>query len=157
MHEHLREAGHVPREVDAELEHVKGHAYFLYDPTHLEGAARDDALLVGDALGLAHPITGEGILPATISGRCAAEAILAGDAAGYPARLARHEVIADYGRVQRLVAAAGRLKRRGTSSSPASSLARYAVARGFGWMFAGRKLPAPRLLDRLLDLVPAGS
>jgi flavin-dependent dehydrogenase len=157
-HDHLRATGHVPPEADAALEHVKGHSYFLYDPAHLAAASRDNALLVGDALGLAHPITAEGILPAAVSGRCAAEAILAGDPDGYAARLARHEVIADYHRVHRLVAAASKLKRRTAARSRGlgSSVGRYAVARGFGWMFSGAKLPVPRLLDRVLDLLPEG-
>jgi flavin-dependent dehydrogenase len=157
-HDHLRAAGHVPAEAEAALEHVKGHSYFLYDPAHLAAASGDNALLVGDSLGLAHPITAEGILPAAISGRCAAEAILADDTAGYAARLARHEVIADYHRVHRLVGAASKLKRRAAAGSPglASALGRYAVARGFGWLFSGAKLPAPRLLDRVLDLLPDG-
>jgi menaquinone-9 beta-reductase len=157
-HDHLRAAGHVPPEAEAELAHVKGHSYFLYDPAHLATAGRDNALLVGDSLGLAHPITAEGILPAAVSGRCAAEAILAGDPDGYAARLARHEVIADYRRVHRLLAAASKLKRR-TAASPggrSSRAGRYAVARGFGWMFSGARLPAPRLLDRLLGLSPDG-
>jgi len=156
-HEHLRSAGHVPSEAEVELEHLKGHSYFLFDPVHLERAARDNALLVGDSLGLAHPITGEGILPAVVSGRHAAEAILADDVLGYATRLARDEVIADYRRVHRIVDAAGQLKRRaGGSSKLTSSLGRYAVARGFGWMFSGAKLPVPRLLDRVLDLLPGG-
>jgi flavin-dependent dehydrogenase len=156
--DHLSAAGHLPGETDAELDHLKGHSYFLYDPVHLERASRDHALLVGDALGLAHPITGEGILPAAVSGRCAAEAILANDADRYPARLARHDVIADYGRVHRAVVAARVLKRRSATSSSRlfANLGRYAVARGFGWMFSGAKLPAPRLLDRVLDLLPTG-
>jgi flavin-dependent dehydrogenase len=153
-HDHLRAAGHVPPEAEAALAHVKGHSYFLYDPAHLAAAGRGGALLVGDALGLAHPITAEGILPAAVSGRCAAEAILAGDPAGYAARLARHEVIADYRRVHRVVAAAGRIPRRRTRRS--SRLGGYAVARGFGWMFSGARLPVPRLLDRVLDLLPEG-
>jgi hypothetical protein len=72
--------------------------------------------------------------------------------------LARHEVIADYRRVHRLVAAASSLKRRsgGKSSGLATHVGRYAVARGFGWMFSGSKLPVPRLLDRVLDLLPNG-
>jgi flavin-dependent dehydrogenase len=157
-HDHLRAAGHVPPEADAALEHVKGHSYFLYDPAHLATACRDGALLVGDALGLAHPITAEGILPAAVSGRCAAEAILAGDPGGYAARLAGHEVIADYHRVHRLAAAASRLKRRARArpSGLPARVGRYAVARGFGWMFSGAKLPVPRLLDRALDLLPEG-
>jgi flavin-dependent dehydrogenase len=157
-HAHLSSAGHVPREAEAELVHLKGHSYFLYDPVHLERASRDDALLVGDSLGLAHPITGEGILPSAVSGRCAAEAILAGAPGSYAARLAHHEVIEDYHRVHRLVAAAGKLRRRTATSSSrfASNLGRYAVARGFGWMFSGTKLPAPRLIDRVIELLPSG-
>ncbi len=53
----------------------RGHAYLVR-----EGAARrvaeDGALLVGDAAGLAFAASGEGILPAIVSGQLAAEAIL---------------------------------------------------------------------------------
>ena len=157
-HDHLRVAGHLPPEADAELEHVKGHSYFLYDPAHLETACRDNALLVGDSLGLAHPITAEGILPATVSGRCAAEAILANDADGYAARLAREPVIADCRRVHRLVGVASDVKERSVtrSSGISSRVGEYVVARGFAWMFSGARLPAPHLLDRLLGLRPDG-
>jgi flavin-dependent dehydrogenase len=155
-HTHLRDAGHVPAEAEPALAHVKGHSYFLHDPAHLDRAAGDHVLLVGDSLGLAHPITAEGILPAVVSGRCAAEAILADDVAGYPARLARHPVLADYRRVHRLVGAASKLKRRLdiTASPTRDAAGRYAVARGFGWMFSGAKLPMPRLLDRVLAMLP---
>ncbi len=37
-----------------------------------------------------------------------------------------------------------------------SRLGSYVIARGFGWMFSGAKLPAPRVIDRVLDLVPGG-
>jgi flavin-dependent dehydrogenase len=156
--DYLQRAGHVPLEADPELEHVKGHSYFLYDPAHLDTASRNNALLVGDSLGLAHPITAEGILPAALSGRCAAEAILANDANGYPARLAREPLIADYRRVHRLVATASKVKDRSatTSSGISSRVGRYVVARGFAWLFSGAQLPAPHLLDRLLGLPPEG-
>ena len=156
--DYLHVAGHVPPEADTELDHVKGHSYFLYHPSHLETASRDNVLLVGDSLGLAHPITAEGILPAAVSGRCAAEAILANDADGYAARLAREPVIADYRRVHRLVGAASKVKERsGTRTSGISSrVGRYVVARGFAWMFSGARLPAPHLLDRVLGLLPDG-
>jgi len=53
----------------------RGHAYLVR-----EAAARrlagDGALLVGDAAGLAFAASGEGILPAVVSGQVAAEAIL---------------------------------------------------------------------------------
>jgi flavin-dependent dehydrogenase len=60
----------------------RGHAYLLREgrPRRL---AEDGALLVGDAAGLAFAASGEGILPAVVSGQLAAEAILeAGDRVG---------------------------------------------------------------------------
>jgi flavin-dependent dehydrogenase len=151
-YDHLRAAGHVPSEIDDDLSHMKGHSYFLFAPEHLERASRDNALLAGDALGLAHPITGEGILPAVVSGRRAAEAILADDVAGYAARLACDEVLADYRRVHRAMSVMRKLKPR-----EPSRFGSYVIARGFGWMFSGAKLPAPRVIDRVLDLVPGGA
>ncbi len=58
----------------------KGHAYRLYD-TAMPVPLADGILLVGDAAGLAHPQTGEGIRPAIESGLVAAEVIreVAGD------------------------------------------------------------------------------
>lgn len=158
-HAHLRAAGHLPAEAEGPLEHIKGHSYFLFDPAHLAAAYRDGALLVGDSLGLAHPITAEGILPAVVSGRRAAEAILAGDPASYPARLRDDGVLADYRRVHGALTRARKLRdrlpafaRRAGPADPTRdrSLGRAAIARGFAWMFSGARLPAPRLLDLVL-------
>jgi geranylgeranyl reductase family protein len=73
------------------LSHVRGagwrgHAYTLWQgpPRRVAG---DAVVLVGDAAGLAAPSSGEGILPAIISGRLAAEAILEGRPENYAARL----------------------------------------------------------------------
>jgi flavin-dependent dehydrogenase len=149
--EHFRDAGHVPAEASDGLDHVKGHSYYLFDPAHLAGAARDGAFLVGDSLGLAHPLTAEGILPATLSGRLAAESILAGDGAGYPGRLAAHPVLADYRRVFELRQVGARLKGKGGGGvgRRIPGLDR-AIATGFAWMFSGARLPAPRLFDLAL-------
>ena len=57
----------------------KGHAYLLYGSSRRK-AVDDGIVLVGDAAGVAHPRSGEGILPAIESGRLAAETIL--EAAG---------------------------------------------------------------------------
>ena len=111
-HDHLRAAGHLPPGAEPALEHIKGHSYFLFEPVHLDAAYRDQAFLVGDSLGLAHPITAEGILPATLSGRHAAEAILAGDPASYPARLRRDPILTDYRRVHAALATVQRLRDR---------------------------------------------
>jgi flavin-dependent dehydrogenase len=169
---HFTAAGHVPVEAAAELDAMKGHTYYLYDPAHLEGAVRVDAdgkgsvLLVGDGLGLAQPLTAEGILPSVISGRVAAEAILAGAPASYAARLGAHPVIADYTRVARMrqaVVSRGAHARAPKAAPAATSattlgasrgarLGQRAVARGFAWMFSGARLPAPRLVDFALGL-----
>jgi flavin-dependent dehydrogenase len=156
-HEHLHAAGHLPAEAEAELAHLKGHSYFLFDPVHLDGAQRDDALIVGDALGLAHPVTGEGILPAVTSGRVAAEAITANAASSYPDRLRAHPVLADYRRVYQLLQGVQAVKRRwpargvtSRNNGRPSTLGRGIVARGFAWMFSGTPLPAPRFLDVVL-------
>jgi flavin-dependent dehydrogenase len=151
-HALLAAAGHVPAEAEAQLAHMKGHSYFLFDPAHLDSAARDNAFLVGDSLGLAHPLTAEGIVPAVTSGRVLGEAILAGDAASYPARLRANPLLADYRRTYRVVEAARRLKRRNGSRSGKSRTDRL-VARGFAWMFSGARLPAPTLVDFILDRV----
>lgn len=52
----------------------KGHAYRLYDAA-MPLPVAEGILLVGDAAGLAHPQTGEGIRPAIESGLVAAEVI----------------------------------------------------------------------------------
>ena len=153
-HAHLRQAGHLPDEVEPNLAHMKGHSYYLFDPAHLAGAARDGVLLVGDALGLAHPLTAEGILPAAVSGRVAATAILEDLPERYPAMLRAHPVIAEYTRVHRLVEAGRMLRHRFAARAPGrpSRVAGAAVARGFAWMFSGKPLPVPRVLDRIADL-----
>ena len=158
---HFRASGHIPAESSAELEPgaMKGHTYYLYDPAHLAGAAHADGAgqrsltLCGDSLGLAHPLTAEGILPAVISGRLAAEAILAGDPASYPARLAAHPVIEDYRRVFRLRQAASALGGdRAHDPGRAARLRRRAISKGFAWMFSGAGLPAPLLIDAALAI-----
>ena len=160
-------AGHLPANTEAELDAMKGYSYYLYHPVHLRGATRVDpdgrggAYLIGDSLGLAQPLTAEGILPAVLSGRLLAEAIAAGAPTSYPTRLAAHPVLADYQRVFRLREIASSLRRRKARSSavaprsPANSFltrtSRHALSAGFAWMFSGARFPAPRLFDIALD------
>jgi flavin-dependent dehydrogenase len=153
-HALLRGAGHVPDEAEPQLAHLKGHSYFLFDPAHLAGAAKQGAFLVGDSLGLAHPLTAEGIVPAVTSGRVLGEAIVAGAAEMYPQHLSKHPLIEEYRRTYRLVEAARRLKRRSNGASNGGKKTGRAdrfVARGFAWMFSGSRLPAPKLVDFVLD------
>ncbi len=57
-------------------ERMKGHAYLLYRGVR-QGVIDDNVVLIGDAAGLAHPKSGEGIRPAVESALLAADAILA--------------------------------------------------------------------------------
>lgn len=147
-------AGHLPPEAAAALDNARGHSYYLFHGARLPGAYRDGAFAVGDALGLAHPLTAEGILPAIVSGRLAAEAIADGTPADYPARLREHPVLRDYAVLRRLrdlkrPAASGRARMPGALAAPA----RRAVAFGFAWLFAGKPLPGARLLDKGLSVL----
>ncbi len=65
----------------------RGHAYAVRR-RRLRRIGGERFLLVGDAAGLARDVSGEGIGPAVHSARLAADAILAGDVARYPERIA---------------------------------------------------------------------
>ena len=148
------DSGHVPASAREPLQHMEGHSYYLFDPAHLDACHKDGAFLVGDALGLAHPLTAEGILPAVLSGRTCAEAILAGAPAEYGARLAAHPTMRDYALTRELVRAGialrGRLRAPARAPRWLSAASRAATARGFAWMFGGRPIPGGRVLRAVL-------
>jgi flavin-dependent dehydrogenase len=147
------DSGHVPPSARGPLGQMEGHSYHLFDPVHLESAQRDGAFLVGDALGLAHPLTAEGILPAVLSGRTCAEAILDGAAGSYGARLAAHPTLRDYGLTRDLLRGLVALRNRRQGAPPEPGrLARAGTARAFAWMFGGRPIPGGRLLRGALRL-----
>jgi geranylgeranyl reductase family protein len=92
--------------------HFRGHAYTLYGQTPRPLLA-EGALLIGDAAGLAHPMSGEGIQPAVESGLLAGRAIvraegdysassLAGYARSLTARFGRRSEAPRRGRSQLL-------------------------------------------------------
>jgi len=68
----LRDTGRLTFELPG---HFKGHAYRLYGRT-VRQIVSDNVLLIGDAIGLAFPKSGEGIRPAIESGLMAADVIL---------------------------------------------------------------------------------
>ncbi len=163
------DAGHLPAAAAGSLDEAEGHSYHLFHAAHLDACHRDGAFLVGDALGLAHPLTAEGILPAVLSGRLCAEAILAGAPESYRARLEGHPVMRDYALARGLLDTAlvvrDRLRRRNrggagaraarvvVGSNGTSRLGRRAgaaAARGFAWMFSGRPIPYGGVLRTVL-------
>jgi menaquinone-9 beta-reductase len=157
---HFDQAGHIPAGARSALERVAGYSYYLFHPDNLRAAYRDGAFLVGDALGLAQPFTAEGILPAVLSGRLCAEAIVAGAPHTYPERLRRHSIIRDYALLRWVRDLKG--VRRSLPPLPAArfvrpprlvtAASRRALASGFAWMFSGRALPAGGAIDRVVSL-----
>jgi geranylgeranyl reductase family protein len=85
IREHLaricRAHGLEPSQLDA----LRGHRLPLRRPSTRIGNER--ALLVGDAAGLIDPVSGDGMYECFVSSRLAAEAILGGTLAAYPARV----------------------------------------------------------------------
>jgi flavin-dependent dehydrogenase len=141
-------AGHIPASATARLDDVKGHSYYLFDSTHLAHCEQDGILLVGDALGLAHPLTAEGILPSVLSGHLAAQAVLAGNPGSYRTALQSHSLMRDYELARELLVAGIALKRRFGGRAPrmpalprVSRVAQAALARGFARMFSGQPIP----------------
>jgi menaquinone-9 beta-reductase len=67
-----------------------GHAYRVYAWTDRR-VRGDGVMVVGDAAGLAYPASGEGILPAVVSGQLAAKAVLAAAPSFSGERLAAYD------------------------------------------------------------------
>lgn len=153
--EFFLDSGHLPAMAAAELTHARGHAYYLFDPAHLAACERDSLLVVGDALGLAHPLTGEGILPAVISGRLAAEAVLGGTS--YRRALEQNLVIRDYAFARAVLTLAIALRRASHPGAARPAVAsavaprwQVAAARGFARLFSGKRVFGSNLLGGAL-------
>ncbi len=150
-------SGHVPESALPELDEMKGHSYYLFDPSHLDACERQGAFRVGDALGLAHPLTAEGILPSVLSGKLAADAIVRSAPGAYRRDLEGHAVMRDYALARELLNTAIALRDRfagnGTRLPAVPPLTRWsqaATAKGFAWMFSGRAIPYGDALRALL-------
>ena len=120
FHDHVRGLGRLPAGFPARW---VGHAYHVYAWTGRR-LCGDGVLLAGDAAGLAFPASGEGILPAVLSGQLAAQAILSARPVFTRERLKAYEaaLVERFGRPgararpalvpARVVAAAGRFAMR---------------------------------------------
>lgn len=146
------DAGHLPADAARALSDARGHSYYLFDPEHLAACEHAGILIAGDALGLAHPLTGEGILPAVVSGRLAADALLAGTS--YRAALEQHPLIRDYTLAHALlrvgIALKRRLRTRAELPAPAAAWAAAATARGFARLFSGTAIPGSNIAGAAL-------
>lgn len=128
--EYLRERKRIPKNVPAAF---RGHAYALYRGAS-QSLVDDGLLLIGDAAGLAHPKSGEGIRPAAESALAAADVI--------------HAAAGDYRR-SRLSSYPSRLAERFGADGSASGMlpqpARRCVSR---WLMRNRWFVRHVLLDR---------
>ena len=107
--------------------------------------------LVGDALGLAQPMTGEGILPATLSGKICATAIAEGVPETYRKRLRTHPVISDY-RLLHALQTGGKKIFKGKGDKPyrKSGFRDKIIVKVFAMLFSGKRLPASRFVARMV-------
>jgi flavin-dependent dehydrogenase len=145
--------GTIPVSARPSLDKMKGHGYSGFNPRHLGSCFAENAFLIGDALGLAHPTTGEGILPAVLSGAVCASAIIDGAPASYRSRLQEHPIIRDYRVLYRARTWAGKLfKSGGESRLQRSNIYARVVATLFGSQFGGKPLPGQGLIGRAMDL-----
>jgi flavin-dependent dehydrogenase len=132
-----------PAGTQVALDEMKGHTYHLFRGEQLATCWRDGAALAGDALGLAHPFTGEGILPAVTSGALCGEAIATGR--DYRALLESHPLFQDY----KVIAALTSLASRAAPQKQAAPRALGpVVARLFALAFSARPLPLRRVWQR---------
>jgi len=74
--DYLIESGKVPEDIPDKFH---GHAYLLSAQKHPRPLVANNAMLIGDASGLAYPQSGEGIRPAIESALLAAETVIAAD------------------------------------------------------------------------------
>jgi len=128
----LEQKGELPTGTAARFQ---GHAYLLYNGSSLRSRVANHALLIGDAAGMAHRQSGEGILPAIESAILAADTVIAAKGDYCRASLEPYEA--------RLAARfSGKKKENG--SSRAGGLVRFFGARLFGSRWFARHI----LLDR---------
>jgi flavin-dependent dehydrogenase len=130
---------------------MKGHGYVTFETNHLSFCQADNAFLVGDALGLAQPMTGEGILPAVLSGKICGLAIAEGQPESYSKRLRNHPVIKDY-RVQHSIQRQARkiFKEKKYTGYRKSWLRDRIIVKVFALLFSGKRFPGSNLMAKIV-------
>jgi flavin-dependent dehydrogenase len=142
--------GTIPVSSRPMLEKMKGHGYITFKTDHLDFCQADNVFLIGDALGLAQPMTGEGILPSVISGKICGTAIAEGVPETYTQRLRSHPVIYDYRILHAIQEKAKKIfKRKKDKQYKKSWLRDRIVVKVFALLFSGRPIPGSRLIAKL--------
>jgi flavin-dependent dehydrogenase len=137
--------GTIPLSSRPMLDKMKGHGYRIFESDHLQFCQGDHVFVVGDALGLAQPMTGEGILPAVLSGKLCATSIIEGEPESYRERLRTHPIIYDY-RVLHFIQTWVRktFKERKDKHYSRIWLRNRIIVLVFSILFSGKRLPGIR-------------
>jgi flavin-dependent dehydrogenase len=138
--------GSIPFSARPMLDKMKGHGYSSFHPLHLRRCQADNVFLIGDALGLAQPMTGEGILPAVLSGKLCATAIAGGLPETYAERLRTHPIIRDYRILHAIQTQVKKIiQDRGKEPRRQSRLLDKLIVTVFALLFSGKRIPGSRL------------
>jgi menaquinone-9 beta-reductase len=132
--------GTIPLSSRPLLDKMKGHGYITFNSNHLKACQADNVFLVGDALGLAQPMTGEGILPAVLSGKLCGMAIAEGTPETYGQRLRTHPIISDYRILNAIQTRAKKIfkEKAGEHHYRKSALRDRIIVKVFAMLFSGK-------------------
>ena len=145
--ESIGATGTIPLSSRPMLDKMKGHGYVTFETNHLEACQAGNAFLIGDSLGLAQPLTGEGILPSVLSGKICGTVIAEGKPETYKERLRTHPVISDY-RVQYAIQSKARKIFKNGKGKPSGEPAFWdrIIVKVFAMLFSGGRIPGGRLV-----------
>ncbi len=143
--------GTVPPSSHSMLDKMKGHGYIFFNTDHLDYCQADNVFLVGDALGLAEPLTGEGILPSILSGKLCGTAIAEGKPETYRDRLRTHPIISDY-RVQHAIQTGSKklFGEKEEKRQKKSWLKDKITVKVFALLFSGKRIPGSSLIAKIV-------
>ena len=143
--------GTIPVSSRPMLDKMKGHGYIIFNTDHLAYCQADNVFLVGDALGMAQPMTGEGILPAVLSGKLCATAIAEGAPETYRERLRTHPVINEYRILSAIQTRVKKIfKNKEKKQKRKSPFLDRIIVKVFVLLFSGKRIPGSRLIAKLV-------
>ncbi|MCH7785109.1 MAG: NAD(P)/FAD-dependent oxidoreductase [Bacteroidetes bacterium] len=143
-------SGTIPIASRPMLDKMKGHGYICFNTDHLKSCQANNVFLIGDALGLAQPMTGEGILPAVLSGKLCATAIADGVPETYAKKLRTHPIISDYRIMHAIQTKTKKIsKERGLEIKVKSRLLNKLIVTVFAYLFSGKRIPGSRIIAKM--------
>lgn len=144
--------GTIPVSSRPMLDKMKGHGYIAFHSNRLKDCQANTAFLIGDALGLAQPMTGEGILPAVLSGKLCGTAIAEGAPQTYAQRLRTHPIISDYRILHALQTGVKKIFKENDRHDEPYRESRFRdkmIVKVFAMLFSGRGIPGGHIIAKM--------